>query len=1271
MKLNYKMMKSKYLLSILFMTIGLSSIAQTTLISKLSTWKYLDDGSNQGTSWTATSFNDVGWSSAAGVHGYGTITGATVSNTISYGSDANNKYPTTYFRKTINLTNPAYTNLEISLMVDDGAVIYVNGNQVLSDNMPGTFSYTTYASSTVSGADEGDYETFTVSAADLVNGNNTIAVEVHNRSGSSSDLAFDLEVVAVTNSYYVDDGDSWYYWDQGTTPTGSWDTDTNYANTGWGSGNSELGYGDGDETTTVGYGGDANNKYAATYFRKVVNIPDTSLFDYLSFDFKRDDGIVVYLNGDELFRDNMPTGTIGNSTLASATVGGGDESTWNTEIVLPTTIYEGNNVIAVSIHQTDVTSSDITFNLRLEGIDAPVPTITRGPYLQLGTDSSMMIRWSTDVPCESTIKYGTTLGTYGSTVSGTGTTDDHEIEITGLTPDTRYYYYVSSDGSDTVSGQDGTYYFVTNPTPGSDAQPVRMWVLGDQGQPGSNQDSVHSKFFQHSDWKDSMDMILMLGDNAYNSGYDSEFQDAVFDPLEEVLRNTPMYSCVGNHEVRYAGAHSISTPSTTPYYLIHNFPTSGEAGGLASGTESYFSMDYANVHIISINAEEEDLDSTTSSMWAWLENDLQQNTLDWIVVIVHQGPYTKGSHNSDSETEHIMVRENFLPLLERYGVDLMMSGHSHSYERSKLVKGHFGVSGTHSAATHDLDGGYGRMPGFGALTNDCPYTKEITGPTAGDGAVYVTCGSSSKVGGGSINHPVMKVNYLTYGSVYVEVTENRLDFYYLESDGDIADYFTVLKDIEETTTTNVNASSVTMTASWPEGPYEWSNGETTRSITVNISEDATYTVGNTTGSACISDTFHLNYPQLVRYPWTETDTTGMTNLDADGNYVLTGDAHTAADANGWYYYYNSAEPDNLLFAVRNSLSGGNTLPIDNVVDYIELRYKPSVYSRIKTGLDSFRLVFNYDWNVVPISQPNGDMDIKFYYDPTVLSTFTAVADSLDATNPDFNTARTWFKASQGAGTSFDDASISIDSIDYAIDLNSLLVSAPNYTTGVGSSDGTAFTDLGNAKNYIQFDGLSSFSGGTLTQTLFDPTPVPVEWLSFNAKWESMDARLTWQTASELNNDYFEVQRSFDGVDYFTVATIAGSGTSTSINSYSFIDMNAMLLGTEVLYYRIKQVDYDNNIDFSDVVTLTLDATAGIEVYPIPANNVVNVELKSHLISSEQMEIFVYDQSGSLVLMNNYESQPAVSLNVSELQSGWYILAVKSGANIYLERLLVE
>lgn len=171
----------------------------TTYIPFGATWKYRDDGSNQGTSWRALGFNDSAWASGAAELGYGDGGEQTV---LPSGTNAT-KYITTYFRKSFNVANAAaVSGLRFSYVRDDGIVVYLNGVEVLRQNMPsGTISYTTTASSAVSGSDESAVYTAQVSPAGLLSGSNVVAVEIHQSSSSSSDLSFNLElkeVVGVT-----------------------------------------------------------------------------------------------------------------------------------------------------------------------------------------------------------------------------------------------------------------------------------------------------------------------------------------------------------------------------------------------------------------------------------------------------------------------------------------------------------------------------------------------------------------------------------------------------------------------------------------------------------------------------------------------------------------------------------------------------------------------------------------------------------------------------------------------------------------------------------------------------------------------------------------------------------------------------------------------------------------------------------------------------------------------------------------------------------------
>src|SRR4030095_8192708 len=187
---------TKHILSPVLCLFFLQASAQTTLISYGSSWKYLDNGSNQGTAWRAVSFSDATWRTGNAELGYGDGDETTV---VRYGSSASLKYVTTYFRKAISIANTSlYSGLSLSVKRDDGAVVYFNGTEVYRTNMAtGTISYSTLASADAT--DDGKTpQTVSLSSSLLVNGTNVIAVEIHQRTRSSSDISFDLQLTAST-----------------------------------------------------------------------------------------------------------------------------------------------------------------------------------------------------------------------------------------------------------------------------------------------------------------------------------------------------------------------------------------------------------------------------------------------------------------------------------------------------------------------------------------------------------------------------------------------------------------------------------------------------------------------------------------------------------------------------------------------------------------------------------------------------------------------------------------------------------------------------------------------------------------------------------------------------------------------------------------------------------------------------------------------------------------------------------------------------------------
>ncbi len=411
---------------------------------------------------------------------------------------------------------------------------------------------------------------------------------------------------------------------------------------------------------------------------------------------------------------------------------------------------------------------------------AEAQTLVRAPYLQSGTSSSVIIKWRTDEATDSVVRYGLDPDSLTLSASDPDSTTEHAVQLTGLSADVKYYYSVGSSSVLQMAGGDRDHFVVTAPVPGT-AKPTRIWVIGDSGTADRNAEAVRDAFLEFTGSRNP-DLWIMLGDNAYSEGNDVEYQAAVFDTYPQVLPRTVLWPTLGNHD----GRNADSTTESGPYYDIFSLPRNGEAGGVASGTEAYYSFDYGNMHFICLDSDETDR-SADGAMMTWLAADLAANDKEWVIAFWHHSPYTKSHHDSDREGQAISMRENAGPLLERYGVDLVLTGHSHSYERSYLIDSHYGYSGTFTDAMK-------KNPGDGSATGDGAYQKPAAVGAPHAGAVYVVAGTAGVVKpGGSLDHPAMAVSFRTLGSMVLDVDGSRLDAIFLDSTGNIRDDFTILK----------------------------------------------------------------------------------------------------------------------------------------------------------------------------------------------------------------------------------------------------------------------------------------------------------------------------------------------------------------------------------------------------------------------------------------------------------------------------------------------
>ena len=232
-------------------------------------------------------------------------------------------------------------------------------------------------------------------------------------------------------------GSEWSYNDSGTNLQTSW-RDAGYNDANWPLGNAQLGYGDGDESKVIAYGS-ATNKRITYYFRKKFSVANPSALSALSARYVRDDGAVIYLNGVEVIRSNMPAGTITYTTLAPTAIANADESAWIEAPIDPSLLVSGLNVVAVEIHQQSVTSSDVSFNFELRATEnrPAAPSVTLVSPASPGVTNTSAVTFAASVSAPAGLLNATLyLGGPPQTAVFTGPAQVQDAQISADTPTT-------------------------------------------------------------------------------------------------------------------------------------------------------------------------------------------------------------------------------------------------------------------------------------------------------------------------------------------------------------------------------------------------------------------------------------------------------------------------------------------------------------------------------------------------------------------------------------------------------------------------------------------------------------------------------------------------------------------------------------------------------------------------------------------------------------------------------------------------------------------
>jgi hypothetical protein len=408
------------------------------LVDTHSTWRFLDTGVAPPAAWRSNTFNDNAWMIGTAPFGYGDGDEATV---ISYGTNAANKYITTWFRRAFTVANTSSVrSLTLRLLRDDGAVVYLNGAEIFRSNMPtGTVAAATLATNAVSGLEETTlFQIAAVNPSLLINGTNVLAVEVHQSSTNSSDISFEAQLLAQTEParlVLVPPRATWRYLDAGTNLATNWTART-YDDNSWSEGRARLGYGLDGEWTTLQFGTNANAKPITSYFRHAFTVPDPGLLNFLRIALQRDDGAIIYLNGVEVLRTNMPAGPITATNLASSTISGADETNWISALLPTASLVSGLNVVAAEIHQSGTNSSDVGFDLELSAALNPRLTIVR-------SNAVYLLRWPATAPGFRVQQITSLNSTNWSNQSATPLIvgNSYELQVTNAPP--RFYRLIA------------------------------------------------------------------------------------------------------------------------------------------------------------------------------------------------------------------------------------------------------------------------------------------------------------------------------------------------------------------------------------------------------------------------------------------------------------------------------------------------------------------------------------------------------------------------------------------------------------------------------------------------------------------------------------------------------------------------------------------------------------------------------------------------------------------------------------------------------------
>jgi hypothetical protein len=443
-----------------------------------------------------------------------------------------------------------------------------------------------------------------------------------------------------------------------------------------------IGYGRYNAPTTL-WGMPGN--YHSLFLRKKFTLQDDQWIKSLVIRVDYRDGFVAHLNGTEIARRGL-AGEHGQpvpfNALATVHYRG------NPELIdlepYKQLLVKGENILAIQAHDDSTNSSGFAFHIEL------LANTVRGPIVESTTTTDTKIAWQTLKPTTSVVEYGLTTS-LGKRIESEMLTTDHVLQLIDLEPSATYHYRVGGIAGEIPRFSKTTSFKTLKPS-----GPVRLMLLGDSGS-GNLLQHKFAKVIRDN----QPDAILYAGDIIYDfkSGPPNYYPDfRHFSVYKEHMKSVPYFTAIGNHELYHGDAAYLNA-----FHLpTNNLPTLGlkppNLDYPFSGTEHFYSFDVGDAHVSVLYNPwyaHHNFSKDTNQLH-WLTNDLATTSKPWKLLLGHFPVASSASHgysdyDGNALPDTIDFGNTIYPIVAKYGVDLMLAGHSHSFEKFNPINGMISV----------------------------------------------------------------------------------------------------------------------------------------------------------------------------------------------------------------------------------------------------------------------------------------------------------------------------------------------------------------------------------------------------------------------------------------------------------------------------------------------------------------------------------------------------------------------------------------------------